>query len=121
VRNALAVVAKIRLIIALSTFLIAAVFPAIGASPAMGAVKLTVAGAVHKTFNYAHSACLVDDHCFKYGVSNCNRFSLHVVACRAVNYEDTGGTCSRLVRVAAVPSAGGYRVRITGFGAWSCA
>jgi hypothetical protein len=121
VSKQLGLVGRLRLIVALSSFLVAAAFPAFGASPAMGAVKLKVAAAAHKTFNYAHSACLVDAHCFKYGVSNCNRFSLHVVACRAVNYEDTGPICSRLVRVAAVPTASGYKVRITGFGQWTCA
>jgi hypothetical protein len=102
---------------ALATVLLAGIL----ATTALAAVKLTIHGGYTRTLNNARATCDTDSHCTQFGVSNCHRQSLHVVLCRSVNVEDTGVTCTRLVRVAAIPKFRGFVVRITGFGDWSCA
>ena len=107
---------KKGLAVALATLLLSGIL----ATAAVAAVKLTIAGGYSRTLNNARATCDVDSHCTQYGVSNCHRQSLHVVICRAVHVEDTGVTCTRLVRVAAIPTFPGFKVRITGFGDWVC-
>jgi hypothetical protein len=92
------------------------------AVPAVAAVKLPVQTAADKAFTFAKHTCAHDSSCVRYGVTNCNRQSLHVVLCRIFDERSTEAQgkyhCTRLVRVALDPVT--YRIVITGQGDWQC-
>lgn len=92
------------------------------AIPAVAAVKLPVQTAANKAFIFAKHTCAHDQNCVRYGVTNCNRQSLHVVLCRIFDERSTEAQgryhCTRLVRVALDPVT--YRIVITGQGDWQC-
>lgn len=92
------------------------------AVPAMAAVKLPVQTAANKAFIFAKHTCAHDNNCVRYGVTNCNRQSLHVVLCRIYDERSTEAHgryhCTKLVRVALDPVT--YRIVITGQGDWQC-
>jgi len=92
------------------------------APAAVAAVKLPVQTAANKAFIFAKHTCAHDQNCVRYGVTNCNRQSLHVVLCRIFDERstETQGNyhCTRLVRVALDPVT--YRIVVTGQAAWQC-
>lgn len=92
------------------------------AGPAMAAVKLPVETAANKAFIFAKHTCAHDQSCVRYGVTNCNRQSLHVVLCRIYDERSTEAQgryhCTKLVRIALDPVT--YRIVITGQGDWQC-
>jgi hypothetical protein len=95
---------------------------ATAAMPAVAAVKLPAPLAGTKAFIFAKHTCAHDVHCVKYGVTNCNRQSLHVVLCRMYVERSTAAQgrydCQKLVRVALDPIT--YRILVTGDSNWSC-
>jgi len=92
------------------------------AVPAVAAVKLPVQTAADKAFIFAKHTCAHDQDCVRYGVTNCNRQSLHVVLCRIFDERSTETQgkyhCTRLVRVALDPVS--YRIVVTGQADWQC-
>ena len=92
------------------------------AMPAAAAVKLPVKVAARKAFIYARHTCAHDVHCVKYGITNCRRLSLHVVACRMYVERSTPAQgrydCQKLVRVALSPI--NYKILVTGTTSWAC-
>jgi hypothetical protein len=92
------------------------------AMPAAAAVKLPAQLAGEKAFVFAKHTCAHDVHCVKYGITNCNRQSLHVVFCRMYVERSTPAQgrydCQKLVRVALDPIT--YRILVTGTSAWNC-
>lgn len=92
------------------------------AIPAVAAVQLSVKTAADKAFIFAKHTCAHDHNCVRYGVTNCNRQSLHVVLCRIFDERDTEAQgryhCTRLVRVALDPVT--YRIVVTGQAPWQC-
>jgi hypothetical protein len=92
------------------------------AMPAVAAVKLPAKLAGVKAFVYAKHTCAHDVHCVKYGITNCNRQSLHVVFCRMYVERSTAAqgryACQKLVRVALDPIS--YKILVTGTSEWNC-
>ena len=92
------------------------------AMPAVAAVKLPVQLAGNKAFAFAKHTCAHDVHCVKYGITNCNRQSLHVIICRMYNERSTPAqgryACQKLVRVVLDPIT--YKIVVTGTSDWSC-
>jgi hypothetical protein len=92
------------------------------AMPAVAAVKLPAKLAGTKAFIYAKHTCAHDLHCVKYGITNCNRQTLHVVLCRMYVERSTAAqgryACQKLVRVALDPIS--YRIVVTGTSPWNC-
>jgi hypothetical protein len=84
--------------------------------------KLPARVALNQTFQYAKRACNVDRFCYRYKASTCSRQSLHVVICRAINFQynakDGYYRCQRRVRVIYPPRS--FHPRITGFTRWVC-
>jgi hypothetical protein len=106
----------------LCAFLASLLLLATAAMPAAAAVKLPAQLAGEKAFVFAKHTCAHDVHCVKYGITNCNRQSLHVVLCRMYVERSTPGqgrySCKKLVRVALDPIT--YRVLVTGNSDWAC-
>jgi hypothetical protein len=92
------------------------------AMPVAAAVKLPAQLAGEKAFVFAKHTCSHDIHCVKYGITNCNRQSLHVVLCRMYVERSTPAqgryACQKLVRVALDPIT--YRIVVTGTTSWNC-
>jgi hypothetical protein len=92
------------------------------AMPAAAAVKLPANVAGAKAFIFAKHTCSHDVHCVKYGITNCNRASLHVVFCRMYVERSTPSqgryACRKLVRVALDPID--YKILVTGTSPWAC-
>lgn len=92
------------------------------AIPALAAVKLPIQTAANKAFIFAKHTCAHDQNCVRYGVTNCNRQSLHVVLCRIFDERSTEAQgnyhCTRLVRIALDPVT--YRIVVTGQADWQC-
>ena len=92
------------------------------AMPAVAAVKLPVQLAGNKAFVFAKHTCAHDVHCVKYGITNCNRQSLHVVFCRMYVERSTPAqgryACQKLVRVVLDPIT--YKILVTGTSNWDC-
>jgi hypothetical protein len=92
------------------------------AMPAVAAVKLPVQTAGNKAFQFAKHTCAHDLHCVKYGITNCNRQSLHVILCRMYVERSTPAqgryACQKLVRVVLDPIT--YRIVVTGTSSWNC-
>ena len=95
---------------------------AVLAMPAVAALKLPVQVAAEKSFIFAKHTCRHDQNCVRYGVTNCERQSLHVVLCRIFDERHTEVqgkySCTRLIRVALDPVT--IRIKVTGLGHWQC-
>jgi hypothetical protein len=106
----------------LCAFLASLLLLATAAMPAAAAVKLPTQLAGNKAFAYAKHTCAHDVHCVKYGITNCNRQSLHVILCRMYVERSTAGqgryACQKLVRVVLDPIT--YKIVVTGTSDWAC-
>jgi hypothetical protein len=106
----------------LCAFLASLLLLATAAMPAAAAVKLPVKLASDKAFVFAKHTCAHDIHCVKYGITNCNRQSLHVVLCRMYVERSTPAqgryACQKLVRVILDPIT--YKIVVTGTSSWNC-
>ncbi len=106
----------------LCAFLASLLLLATAAMPAVAAVKLPVKLAGDKAFIFAKNTCAHDVNCVKYGITNCNRQSLHVILCRMYVERSTAAQgdydCQKLVRVVLDPIT--YKIVVTGTSNWAC-